>query len=209
MTHEKRKAQQREYNKRFYAKNREREKARAKAWRAENKEQVKVTSKAWRKANPERYAEMKRDWDKRNPDRVAATREKRRPAALAKAREYKAVHKEELAKRRRPANPESNRARASAWAKQHPERANARAMRHHAAKLNAIPSWADHDKIKAIYAEAVRLTKETGIKHEVDHIYPLQSKVMCGLHWEANLQILPMFENRSKSNRRWPETHPL
>ena len=65
----------------------------------------------------------------------------------------------------------------------------------------ATPSWADMEKITAFYVEAERLTKETGIKHHVDHIYPLRSKIMCGLHVETNLQILHAIVNLRKSNK--------
>lgn len=59
-------------------------------------------------------------------------------------------------------------------------------------KINqATPSWADLSKIKAIYVESARITKETGKPHEVDHIIPLCGKNVCGLHVESNLQILP------------------
>ena len=73
--------------------------------------------------------------------------------------------------------------------------------RYIAAKLNATPAWADLNKIKMIYEQAARLTREIGIPHEVDHIYPLQSKVMCGLHVETNLQVVPTKVNQSKGNR--------
>lgn len=76
----------------------------------------------------------------------------------------------------------------------------ANAAKYEADKIRATPSWADHDKIRAIYAEAARLTRETGIPHEVDHFYPLRSKVMCGLHVETNLQIITAEANRKKSN---------
>ena len=65
----------------------------------------------------------------------------------------------------------------------------------------ATPIWADKDAIKQFYIEAQRLTTETGIKHEVDHIIPIQGKLVSGLHVPANLQILTEFENISKSNR--------
>lgn len=53
----------------------------------------------------------------------------------------------------------------------------------------------------AIYAEALCLTAATGIPHEVDHIIPLQSDVVCGLHCEMNLRVVTRAINRSKSNR--------
>lgn len=76
-----------------------------------------------------------------------------------------------------------------------------------AMKLQATPSWAEAAHIEAIYAEAKRLSVETGIPHEVDHIVPLISPLVCGLHVPANLRPLPQFDNRSKGNRYWPG-HP-
>ena len=74
------------------------------------------------------------------------------------------------------------------------------AAKYEADKIRATPSWADHTKIRAVYKEAARLTADTGIQHEVDHYYPLRSKIMCGLHVETNLQILTAEANRKKSN---------
>lgn len=45
----------------------------------------------------------------------------------------------------------------------------------------------------------------TGEKWEVDHIVPLQSKLVCGLHNEFNLQVITQRENSSKRNYRWPD----
>lgn len=73
-----------------------------------------------------------------------------------------------------------------------------------AAKLKAVPLWAKREKIKEIYALANQRTKETGVLHHVDHMYPLRSKWLCGLHIETNLQILTAEENTSKGNRVWP-----
>lgn len=87
------------------------------------------------------------------------------------------------------------------WAKQNKHIVNALIARRNARKLRATPAWANEEAIRAIYAEAARLTLETGIRHEVDHIYPLQSDVVCGLHCEANLQILTKVENIRKGNR--------
>jgi hypothetical protein len=64
----------------------------------------------------------------------------------------------------------------------------------------SMPPWADKKAIRNIYFEARRLTAETGIKHEVDHIIPSNHPLVCGLHVENNLQILTEFENILKSN---------
>ena len=66
------------------------------------------------------------------------------------------------------------------------------------AKLKRTPSWADLDAIALFYKEAARLTKETGIPHEVDHKFPLQGALVSGLHVQNNLQILHRSANRSK-----------
>jgi 5-methylcytosine-specific restriction endonuclease McrA len=48
------------------------------------------------------------------------------------------------------------------------------------------------------YKEARRLTKETGIPHEVDHIWPLAKG---GPHLPWNLQVLTAEENRKKADK--------
>ena len=47
----------------------------------------------------------------------------------------------------------------------------------------------------------MKMTSQTGIKHEVDHIIPLQSPFVCGLHVEYNLQVITAKMNRSKGNK--------
>ena len=86
-----------------------------------------------------------------------------------------------------------------------PER-RAALVRHHAAKrrtakMNRTPPWADVAAIRAFYDEAARLTKLTGEQHHVDHIIPLQGKLVSGLHVENNLQVIPWLENIVKRNK--------
>lgn len=73
--------------------------------------------------------------------------------------------------------------------------------RRRAARRRAVPIWADKTAIDAFYREAVRMTRETGISYEVDHIVPLQGETVCGLHVAANLQILTKAENVRKHNK--------
>ncbi len=180
-------------NKKFYEANKEREKARAKGWRDENKERAKATAAAWREANKEQFAAIKKIWYEANQEHVIEYRREYHLRDQEKnnerSRNYKEAHKEELAAKN-----------AQYW-RDHPEINRANRAKRRAAEKKAMPVWADQDKIMAFYVEAVRLTRETGIVHHVDHIYPLQSKWVCGLHIETNLQVVPGRENQSKGNR--------
>lgn len=69
-----------------------------------------------------------------------------------------------------------------------------------AVKKYATPIWANADLINKIYEEAKHLTNTTGIKHEVDHIIPVRHPLVCGLHVETNLRVIPAVENLQKSN---------
>jgi hypothetical protein len=64
----------------------------------------------------------------------------------------------------------------------------------------SMPPWANKQAIRNMYFEARRLSAETGIKYEVDHIIPSTHPLVCGLHVESNLQVITEFENITKSN---------
>ena len=67
-------------------------------------------------------------------------------------------------------------------------------------RVRATPQWADFERIREIYDEAARLTWLTGIEHTVDHVIPLRHPLVCGLHNQFNLQVLPRYINDRKSN---------
>ena len=73
-----------------------------------------------------------------------------------------------------------------------------------AKRVKRTVRWADRAAIKKIYFEAYRLSRKTGIPHEVDHIFPLLGEFVSGLHVEGNLQIISQLENRKKSNFYMP-----
>jgi hypothetical protein len=66
------------------------------------------------------------------------------------------------------------------------------------------PTWADQQDIAAVYERAARVAAETGIPHHVDHVIPLQGKLVSGLHVANNLQPIPARDNILKSNRFEP-----
>ncbi len=65
--------------------------------------------------------------------------------------------------------------------------------------LSSVPPWSQSDQINTLYQKA----KEFGM--EVDHVVPLVSNRVCGLHVWHNLQLLVLQENRRKSNQTWPD----
>jgi hypothetical protein len=93
------------------------------------------------------------------------------------------------------ANADKERALIRAWQKANPDKHNARQARRRARKLEATPIWACKEAIDVIYALA-----QSQKKH-VDHIIPLKSPLVCGLHVHNNMQLLPPAENMSKGNR--------
>lgn len=72
---------------------------------------------------------------------------------------------------------------------------------------DAKPKWANDEAIREIYAERDRLIEETGIPHHVDHDIALRGvdengeHIVCGLHVEHNLRVVPAKTNLKKSNK--------
>jgi len=115
----------------------------------------------------------------------------------------------------RKANPEKIRERArarkaeqrttepdllSAWQRNNPHLT----VTYRPGRREARPSWLTPSQLelmRSIYMEARRLTRETGVRHHVDHIHPLRGETVCGLHVPWNLQILTASENCRKQNR--------
>ena len=68
---------------------------------------------------------------------------------------------------------------------------------------DASPPWLttkQKTEIRSLYQIAITMTKVTGEQYVVDHIWPLRSDVVCGLHVPWNLQVIPRAANLAKSN---------
>lgn len=131
-----------------------------------------------------------------------------RERSLASKKAYMAANREAVAKYSkewRAANAGRSKELAAAWAANNPDKKRAAAAKRRAVLLQAIPAWASMDEIARFYVLADRLTAETGIKAQVDHIVPLQSPLVCGLHCAANLSVLSEAHNKRKGNLYWPD----
>jgi hypothetical protein len=145
------------------------------------------------------YAKNKQ-WAANNPDARKTIANRYARANRDKSKTWKRANPEK-AKQWERQNPERNRELKRQWARQNPHKVLADVRKRQAQKLRATPSWANLDAIEKIYEQA----RQQGM--EVDHIYPLRSRYVCGLHCEGNLRIVSREENRRKGNRM-PEGYP-
>lgn len=87
------------------------------------------------------------------------------------------------------------------WRQANPAKKAALGAKRRASIRTAIPRWIDYDAVAALYAQAAALTQSTGVPHVVDHIIPLTSDRVCGLHWHGNMQVLTAYDNGVKHNK--------
>jgi 5-methylcytosine-specific restriction endonuclease McrA len=122
--------------------------------------------------------------------------EKNKAAVKARAN---ARAKEEISQYKRKykeANPELYKALTSIRRKRH---------------RNATPKWitqAQKLAMRQLYLQAMELTKLTNERYVVDHIVPLISDEVCGLHVPWNLRVITQEENLKKSNKLLDTPNP-
>jgi len=136
------------------------------------------------------HRERNSEWAKENRDRVTEK--------AANWREENPEKQREINRKWKSANKEKTSAQYKKWREANLDKDCARVASRKAKKINATPLWANQQIIKGIY-------KNRPAGHDVDHIVPLVSDLVCGLHCEANLQYLPKSENQSKRNFYWPD----
>jgi len=143
----------------------------------------------WQKASETR-AEYFKAYNKSEAGKEAKTRyyEANKEAVIAKAKATPNELKNKYRQAWKDANGLSIRADTKARRRKHRE---------------ATPTWLTHKQkteIRALYKAAMLSTQITGQRYVVDHIYPLRSEVVCGLHVPWNLRILTQADNLRKSN---------
>jgi hypothetical protein len=171
----------RNYLKEWRAKNPEKQAAICKTYDEKNRDKRSAYAKQYRKDNPEKVKELGKAWAERNPDKVKASSVKANAAWHERNPEYLKNHYK------------ANKARYVA----------ARARRR-AAQKAATPTWLtaiDKAMIQEMYDVSAARFAQTGIKHHVDHIVPINGKEVSGMHVPWNLQVITAQENLSKGWR--------
>ena len=170
--------ERKEYYKKYYEANKEKMKATYKRYRAQNKTKIKVMEREYYEANKEKMKATSKRYRAQNKTKIKAME-----------REYY------------EANKERKKESIKKYYEKNKEAYYAKAAKRRAQHKKATPAWykQERDKVILIYAKA----RKFGF--HVDHIVPLRSKKVCGLHTWANLQLLAPEINISKKNRYWPD----
>jgi hypothetical protein len=91
-------------------------------------------------------------------------------------------------------NPEEKRVYRRIYTRTNRGKCNALVAKYKTSKMKRTPFWSDLKLIAAIY-------EKCPLGFEVDHIIPLQGKIISGLHVPENLQYLEKSLNRIKKNK--------
>jgi len=145
--------------------------------------------------DPRRY-EKNKAWTEANKEKVALYRK-------TYAEKNKEETKNRLVKWKKE-NPEKMREMQKQWVLRNKGQHLATVRKRQTAKMKRTPNWLtefDFLKIKCIYSISAMLTRENKEPWHVDHIIPLQGKLVSGLHVPSNLQVIRGSENWKKGNR--------
>lgn len=143
---------------------------------------------AYQRANPRRTEVTKRYYEANREAcnvRSVVSQQKKRAYYNAKMREWTAANKEHYLRTRRK--------HYAANAATDIER-----VRRRKARIRNVDHLTDTDRAEIA---GMYLFCQIFKGYEVDHIVPLNGKSVSGLHVPANLQVLPLHENRSKGNK--------
>ena len=148
---------------------------------------------------------LKVEWKEAAETRVDYFRSYNRSAAgrAAKERYYAANKEHVIAKARATPNALKNAYR-KAWATKNQLYVLASNKVRRRKHRQATPPWLSYtqkSEIRALYRAAITASQLTGERYVVDHIWPLRSDFVCGLHVPWNLRIITQKQNLTKSNQ--------
>ena len=162
-------------------------------YRKDNKEAVKIIEAQYRKDAKEITASCSARWYKNNKKdsnaRSALWYGNNKEVVKAYSAQYRKDNKERIA----------------VWCKLNPDKVAANNSHRKFKLKQATPRWSEIDEIKVMYLKRDEYRKTYGIPFEVDHIIPIRSDTVCGLHVLANLQLLDKSLNSSKTNTYQPD----
>jgi len=150
--------------------------------------------------NKEYLLEKNKVWVAAHADQVRAAKKK----LAAKLSEEAKEANNAKARIRYHQKKQWNAERKKAYRSTHKHLTNANASKRRAALLQRIPIWQtefDELKIQCIYSVAAMLSRVNNEPWTVDHVIPLQGKIVSGLHVPSNLQVMRARENESKRNK--------
>lgn len=168
----------REISRRAYKKNPEKAKEATRRWIANNREYWRDFMRQWNANNRLRAQELRRK-------RYAESEEVRAAVGSRNKIRYISLTSEQRA---------AEVARSNQWHRENRWYGSQRSARRRSAERLATPKWGQEGIV-----DLYRLASKQGF--HVDHIVPLVSDVVCGLHVIFNLQLLPPTDNLSKGNR--------
>ncbi len=160
-------------------------------WKKQNKEHVKKIKQLWHKDNIEKVNNLRKAWKDSN-----------RNKELANMRNYYLNNKEKEKQYQRVYYV-TNKDKIQLYNKNNSDKLSAKCAKRRASKLSATPNWLTEEhfeQIKIFYKKAKNLGKWSNVSYHVDHIIPLQGKIVSGLHVPWNLRVITEEENLRKSN---------
>lgn len=193
-----------EYKRDYVERNREKVAENLRRWRAENRDKVvqyridrtDAEREARRKATEvtveiptevllgiraKKRKEWLVGWKERNRDRLRAAYHRYKNNNLERFRELGREKARKARQRRAEAGLKAPRTKfARKWRK---------------------PGWVSWGELFALRAQVKEATQATGVPHELDHIYPINSEYVCGLDTPNNLRVVTRTANRSKNNK--------